>query len=304
MSPDEIIAELTPRLSRKALLRPNEPLARRTTLRVGGCADVYAEPASEADLAQVLDFCRTRGVPLTVLGRGSNLLVRDGGVRGVVVCLAQTVFSTVEVRGSHLHCGAGAKLKEVARQARLGGLSGLEFVEGIPGSVGGALRMNAGAMGSAMFEVLEKVRFMDRCGGVEERAAAEVPVQYRACPLFQTHIALSAVLRGKPDAPEKVAQRMDAYSHKRWGSQPKEPSAGCTFKNPPEKPAGKLIDELGLKGARVGGAAVSAMHGNFIINEGSATARNVLDLIAEIQQRVKVATGIELHPEVEIIGED
>ena len=291
-------------LSRATVLHRDEPMAKRTTLRVGGKADLYVEPASEADLAAVLQFCSAQAVPCVMLGRGSNLLIRDGGVRGVVICLAHPCFSRVEVIGETLHCGAGAKLKTVAVEARRQGLTGLEFLEGIPGSVGGAMRMNAGAMGSWLFDVVERIRFMDFAGQAHERDAGEVNVEYRGCPLFKNHIALSAVLKGQLAEKEAIRQRMDQFSRKRWESQPSQPSAGCTFKNPKTIPAGKLIDELDLKGSRVGGAVVSDVHANFIVNAGTATALDVLNLIDIIKQRAKSTRGIELETEVEIIGEN
>jgi UDP-N-acetylenolpyruvoylglucosamine reductase len=252
----------------------------------------------------VLRFCRERGLPFTMLGRGSNLLIRDGGIRGVVVSLCHPYFSRLEIAGDRLQCGAGVRLKQVSVEARRAGLAGLEFLEGIPGSLGGSMRMNAGAMGSWLFDVIERVRFMDRDGRAAELPASEVPVQYRGCPLFKTHIALGAVLKGQAASPETVAARMAQYSQKRWESQPAAPSAGCIFKNPSALPAGKLIDELGLKGTRVGGAMVSDVHGNFIVNDGGATAREVLELIEVIRRRVREARGIELETEVEILGQD
>ena len=226
-------------------------------------------------------------MPFFILGRGSNLLVRDGGVRGVVICLAHPHFSKIEIVGERLHCGAGAKLKNVSVEAKRNNLSGVEFLEGIPGSVGGALRMNAGAMGAATFDAVESLRFMDHAGEIHERSAGEVPVEYRACPLLKTHIALGAVFKCTPLPRAEIEQRMKAYSEKRWESQPAAPSAGCIFKNPGTIPAGKLVDELGLKGTRVGGAMVSAEHGNFIVNDGKATARDVLELIALLKARVE-----------------
>src|SRR5207244_11298061 len=165
--------------------------------------------------------------------------------------------------------------------------------EGIPGSVGGAMRMNAGAMGSWMFEVLESIRFMDYSGNIHERKASEVYVEYRGCPLFKNHIALGAVLKGQSAASEVIAERMNRFSAKRWESQPAASSAGCIFKNPTTVPAGKLIDELGLKGARVGAAVVSDVHGNFTVNEGGATAQDVLNLIEIIKQHAKTARDID-----------
>jgi UDP-N-acetylenolpyruvoylglucosamine reductase len=295
---------LAARLSAAARVRPDEPLANRTTLRVGGPADLYVEPGSEADLAAALGFCREHGLSRVVLGRGSNLLVRDGGIRGVVICLAHPSFTQVVAQARVLQAGAGAKLKVVATEARRLGWGGLEFLEGIPGSVGGALRMNAGAMNAWTFEVVERVRFMGPDGAVAERPAAEVAARYRGCPLFADHIALAAWFRGEPADPGLIRQRRETFNRKRWESQPPQPSAGCIFKNPAAIPAGRLVDELGLKGRRVGGAAVSDVHANFIVNTGHATARDVLALIAQVQDRARLERGIELETEVEIIGAD
>ena len=302
--PTQLFDELKALLPHSAVRR-DEPLAKRTTLRVGGRADVFLEPASEDDLAGAIHFCRQADVPFLVLGRGSNLLVRDGGVRGVVICLSHPNLSRIEADGTLLHCGAGARLKAVAAKARELDLTGLEFLEGIPGSVGGALRMNAGAMGSTVLEVVTRVRFMDPAGVVHERNIAQVPSEYRSCPLFQTNIALGATFRGQPGAKEAIAKRTAQFNERRWSSQPREPSAGCIFKNPSRTlSAGKLIEELGLKGARRGGAVVSAAHGNFIINDRDATARDVLQLIEIIQTRARTERGVDLQTEVEIIGED
>lgn len=300
---EQIFSRITKRISDTTILRKDELMARRTTLRVGGPADFYVEPSSEADLAQVLRFCAEEKLPFLLLGRGSNLLVRDGGVRGVVISLSQPCFSELKFEDERVICGAGVRLKTLAVEAKRQGLTGLEFLEGIPGSVGGALRMNAGAMGSWFFEVVEKIRFMDHLGHVHEQPAREVYVEYRGCPLFKNHIALGAVLTAQQAPKEAVAARMNGFSQKRWKSQPAAPSAGCIFKNTGVIPAGKLIDELGLKGTRVGGAVVSDIHGNFIINEGNATATDVLTLIDLIKQRAKAARGIELETEVQIIGE-
>jgi UDP-N-acetylenolpyruvoylglucosamine reductase len=311
-----IADEIAARVSRATVIRRDEPLAKHTTLRVGGPADVYVEPADEEDLAGVVKFCGAHEIKFFILGRGSNLLVRDGGFRGVVICLAQPHFSRIEIVGQAsslsdrqdacptICCGAGAKLKNVSVEAKRNNLSGVEFLEGIPGSVGGALRMNAGAMGGATFDAVESVRVMDADGGICEMSPKEMDVTYRSCAALKNHIALGAVFRGRKDSPESIAQRMSAFSKKRWASQPAAPSAGCMFKNPATIPAGKLIDELGLKGARVGGAVVSAEHGNFIVNDGQATARDVLELIAILKAKARAERGIELHTEVEIIGEE
>ena len=203
-----------------------------------------------------------------------------------------------------MRCGAGAKLKNVAVEARRNSLSGVEFLEGIPGSVGGALRMNAGAMGGATFDAIELVRVMDFDGGIREMSPGEMAVTYRQCGELKNHIALAAVFKCKSALKDEIEKRMKGYSEKRWESQPAAPSAGCIFKNPETIPAGRLVDELALKGARVGGAVVSAEHGNFIVNDGKATARDVLELISILKAKAKAERGIELHTEVEIIGEE
>lgn len=299
-----LAALLKPRLSAAAVVLAGEPLARRTTLKVGGPADLYVEPANETDLAEVLRFCRDRAVPVRVLGRGSNLLVRDGGVRGAVICLAAPAFSQVEVQGTLLRAGAGARLKQVAAEARRHALTGLEFLEGIPGSVGGALRMNAGAHQAWTFDVLERVRWMTPEGEAVEKPAGEVPAEYRCCPAFRMNIALAAVFRGQPGDAAAVQARMETFRRYRQETQPREASAGCIFKNPPGIPAGRLIEELGLKGTRVGGAQVSTMHGNFIVNTGHATATEVLQLIERVRAEARAKRAVELETEVEILGED
>jgi UDP-N-acetylenolpyruvoylglucosamine reductase len=303
-SKSDFADELAVRVSRATVIRRNEPLAKRTTLRVGGPADVYVEPAGENDLAAVITFCGGQGTRLFILGRGSNLLIRDGGFRGVVISLSHAEFSKIEINGEQMRCGAGAKLKSVAVEARRNSLSGLEFLEGIPGSVGGALRMNAGAMGGQTFDAIESVRLMDFEGNVCEMPPQEMEVTYRSCAVLKDHVALAAIFKGKTLPREEIEKRMKSFSEKRWESQPAAPSAGCIFKNPASIPAGKLVDELGLKGTRVGGAVVSTEHGNFIINDGKATARDVLELIEVLKAKARTACGIELQTEVEIIGED
>jgi UDP-N-acetylenolpyruvoylglucosamine reductase len=281
----------------------SEPLARRTTLRVGGCADVWLEPRGEEDLAMALVQAGRMGLPWMVIGRGSNLLVRDGGIRGLVIALGGPVFTRLECIDGRLECGAGVRLKNLANAACRHGLAGLEFLSGIPGGVGGALRMNAGAWSGSTFDWLESVRFMEPCGVARGRPAREVPASYRRCELFRDHIALGAVFRASPSTPSEVKARMDQLNQQRWASQPAAASAGCIFRNPPTIPAGRLVEELGMKGARVGGASVSEVHGNFIINDGGATAADVLELIARIQRRARDERGIILETEVEMVGE-
>jgi len=300
----DLAAALAAVLSGESIVRAREPLAPRTTLRVGGAAAVYVEPAQEHDLAAVLAFCRERDVAWMALGRGSNLLVRDGGYRGVVISLTQPAFSAIGCDGLRLRAGAGARLKAVAAAARRHQLGGFEFLDGIPGSVGGALRMNAGAMGAWTFELVERVRCMDRLGRVTERPAGELAVGYRRCAFLAEHLALEAVLRGEVVAAEVIRRRCEDFNQRRWKTQPPQPSAGCIFKNPAAIPAGKLVEELGFKGQRVGGALVSPVHGNFIVNTGGATARDVLTLIERIRDKARTERSIDLETEVEIVGED
>jgi UDP-N-acetylenolpyruvoylglucosamine reductase len=300
----QILPLLKQRLSPAAVVRQNEPLSRRTTLRVGGPADFYVEPADESDLAPLLEICRQHDVPWFMLGRGSNLLVRDGGIRGLVICLAAPVFSEIRIQGERLICGAGARLRSIAFDAKKASLTNLEFMEGIPGNVGGALRMNAGAMGAAMFQVVESVRMMDSEGRIIEKTAAEIPVEYRHCPMLKTHIALRAVLIGRSALRAEIDRKMDECSQKRWSSQPQAPSAGCIFKNSATVPTGRLVQELGLKGTRRGGAVISDVHGNFIVNEGHATAQDIIALIELVRERARAERNIELHTEVQIVGED
>jgi UDP-N-acetylenolpyruvoylglucosamine reductase len=294
--------DLAQRLSADAVLRHDESLAHRTTLRVGGPADYYVEPGDEADLTATLSWCAEHEQPWMVIGRGSNLLVRDGGVRGVVLCLCRPFFSRIECNENSLSCGAGAKLRQVAIEARRRGLAGMEFLEGIPGSVGGGLRMNAGAMGGQVFDHIVTVRSMDSEGRIEDQKSSSLGAGYRHCPALVNRIALSAVFRGRPDSVEAIGARMDECSRKRWASQPAAPSAGCIFKNPLTIPAGRLIDELGLKGTSVGMARVSMEHGNFIVTQQGATAAQVLELIEIIRVRALKERGIELETEVRIIG--
>jgi UDP-N-acetylenolpyruvoylglucosamine reductase len=262
------------------------------------------EPRTEAAFAELIRFCRRDALPLFVLGRGSNLLVRDGGIRGVVIHPTGGEFDKVEVTGNEITAGVGAKLKQIAYAGKAAGLGGLEWMEGIPGAVGGALRMNAGAMGAQTFDNVVRVRFLDQEGNAHEKTPAEMEVHYRHVATLERNYAVSAVFRGTPSAAEEIERRLDESQEKRRTTQPAAKSAGCIFKNPASIPAGKLVDELGLKNSRVGNARVSEVHGNFIVNDGGATANEVLELIAKIQDKARRERGIELETEVQIVGEE
>jgi UDP-N-acetylenolpyruvoylglucosamine reductase len=297
-------AELSGRLKPGSILKRDEPLHKHTTMRIGGPAQLWFEPVDEDDLQLGLRFAHDRGIPVTFIGRGSNLLVRDGGILGLCVHLGRPYFSRIEVDGDYVTVGAGARLKQIVAEARKHNLGGFEFMEGIPGNLGGALRMNAGAMQGWTMEVVESVRSIDLLGHVHEVNKADMEIHYRSVPHFQTHIAVSARLKGVPSSKEEINEKLKAYSNKRWTSQPAAPSAGCIFKNPGPIPAGKLIDELGLKNLSVGPARVSEVHGNFIVNDGGATADDVLQLIALIQSRARESRQIDLNTEVIVLGEE
>lgn len=281
-----------------------EPMAKHTTLRVGGPAQYWLEPETEAGFARLVKHCTDNDISLFVLGRGSNLIVRDGGIRGVVAHLARGEFARVEVNGTRITAGAGLKQKELAYAARDAHIGGFEWFEGIPGRVGGALRMNAGAMGDETFRHVVSVRYVDPRGEFHTVTPAEMEVHYRGVPTLKKNYAVAATFEGFESTPEKIRSLLEASMQKRRTTQPKESSAGCIFKNPSnECRAGQLVDQLGLKNTSVGQARVSEIHGNFIVNDGGATAAEVLSLIEKVKTVAREQRGITLETEVEIIGE-
>ena len=286
------------------VVRLYEPMSLHTTFRIGGPAQYWIEPRTEAAFVECVRFLRTAAVPIRVIGRGSNLLVKDGGIRGAVIHPAKGEIEDVRAEDGRIFAGVGARLKKIASTARNAGIGGLEWMEGVPGNLGGALRMNAGAMNAEMFDHVESIRFLDLDGQIKDKPLAEIVHHYRSVPEFEERYVLSAVLRGPKADVASIDAGLEASRVKRRTSQPVGASAGCCFKNPALCGAGKLVDELGLKGRRVGKAVVSAVHGNFIINEGGATAREVLDLIAEIQDVAMRERGVQLEMEVKVIGED
>jgi UDP-N-acetylmuramate--alanine ligase len=304
LAADLVIAEkLKEIVGEDGEIRLYEPLSKHTTLRVGGPAQFWVEPQNEKAFAELIRFCRNENLPLFVIGRGSNLLVRDGGIRGVVVHPSGGDFDKIEVNGAEITAGVGAKLKEVAYAGKAAGIGGLEWMEGIPGAVGGCLRMNAGAMGAQTFENVLRVRYLDANGEAHTKTRDELEVHYRNFPLLEKNFAVSAVFHGQPAPLEEIVRKLEASQEKRRTSQPAAKSAGCIFKNPDSCPAGKLVDELGLKNSRVGRARVSEVHGNFIVNDGGATAAEILELIKEIKATARAKRGIELETEVQIVGE-
>ncbi len=284
-----------------------EPLAKHTTLRVGGPARFWCEPSTVGAFAKLLQFAKENALAVFVVGRGSNLLVRDGGLDGLVIHPDGGAFAelTVDAAAQEITAGAAVKLKQIASAAAKANLAGFEWMEGIPGEVGGSLRMNAGAMGSEMFEQVISVRYLDGDGHLQDATPRDLEVHYRDVPSLKTNYAVSATFRGRPGDPAEIRRLLDESAQKRKTSQPIASSAGCIFKNPSkEMPAGRLVDELGLKDTRVGAARVSEVHGNFIVNDGGATADDVLELIAQIQAKARRERGIELQTEVQIVGND
>lgn len=301
---DDLAAALAAGVTLETRVKREEPLAPKTTMRVGGAARVYAEPASEADLQALLREAKAQRAEIFILGRGSNLVVPDEGVDGLVIALAHPAWAAFEPRADgRVWVGAGLRLKNLCGLAAKAGLVGFEFLEGIPGNVGGALRMNAGAMGGWMFDVVEEVRMMSLDGTVTTRAKATMHIDYRHCAELHEAIALGALLRPASQAEgDAISRQIDVYRKKRHETQPREPSAGCIFKNPPGNSAGRLIDASGLKGERVGDAEVSPVHANFIVNRGSATGADVLELVRRVRAQVRERQGVDLQPEVLLYG--
>ena len=304
LAADLVIAEkLKTIVGEEGDVRLYEPLSKHTTLRVGGPAQFWVEPRNETALSELIRFCRDESLPLFVIGRGSNLLVRDGGIRGVVVRPCGGDFDRIDVDDNEITAGVGAKLKEVAYAGKASGIGGLEWMEGIPGAVGGGLRMNAGAMGAQTFENIVRLRYLDVKGNPHTKSRDELDVRYRNFPLLERNFAVSATFRGHAAPREQIEERLRESQEKRRTSQPIAKSAGCIFKNTDSIPAGKLVDELGLKNSCVGKARVSQVHGNFIVNDGGATAADMLELIAKIKATARAQRGIELETEVQIVGE-
>ena len=289
-----------------AKLRLYEPMAQHTTLRVGGRARLWLRTESELGFQRALKFLHEETVPVRVIGRGSNLLIRDGGISGAVIQPAKGEFDeVVQNPDGTFTAGAGVRFKKLASAAASAGIGGFEWMEGIPGNVGGSLRMNAGAMGIETFDQVVSMRTITPAGEIHERQRHEIEAHYRSVPELVTNYAISATFKGEPDSAESIQRKLDESKRKRKTGQPIAASAGCIFKNPtPEIPAGKLVDELGLKGLRIGKAEVSEVHANFITNTGKAPASDVLALIKEIRARAKKERNLELQTEVEILGQD
>lgn len=284
-------------------LFPEEPMSRHTTFRIGGPAQLMVTPGT-AQLPEVVAWCRERKVPYTIIGNGSNLLVGDGGIRGIVIALGSRA-SDIAVEGNVITAEAGALLSRTAHRAAEAGLAGMEFAAGIPGSLGGAVVMNAGAYGGEMKDIIVSVQVLTQEGQMCWREAGEMDFGYRHSAVADNgDIVLSARIELTPGDREAIRGRMEELRDQRVAKQPLEyPSAGSTFKRPEGYYAGKLIMDAGLRGFRVGDAQVAEKHCGFVINRGHATAHEVDALMQEVRRRVKEQSGVELEPEVRRIGE-
>lgn len=287
-----------------ARIRFREPLAKHTYFGIGGETTAYIEVGTVSQLAAVARFHRQWEVSVAMIGRGSNLLVSDTGFNGISVRLVAEL-AKLEVNRNGVSVGAGLSLPRLSKTMSRQGLSGVEFALGIPGSVGGALIMNAGAWGSSFGDVVTDVTVMNNTGELVTLAHAEAEFEYRHSGLDAYFCVTGATLRLESGDVDTITARMQAFYKQKVETQPfAEENAGCMFKNPPGDSAGRLIDISGLKGHRIGGAEVSTVHGNFILNIDNATATDVLDLVAYIQEQVREKTGISLQTEVKRLGFD
>lgn len=297
--------------AQKNVLRPlaevafDEPMARHTTFRVGGPAEAFAVPTRK-ELPKLLAFAKKEQIPLTILGNGSNVLVSDDGLSGLVISIGEPM-AEIAVSGEEVRMGAGAMIVAAARAAGEAGLSGLEFAGGIPGSVGGAVVMNGGAYGGEMADVLTSVTVLDGNGEEKIYSADELELSYRhSIFMEETHrdeIILSATMKLAKGNADEIQAKMADFNARRREKQPLEfPSAGSTFKRPAGNFAGKLIQEAGLAGYTVGGAQVSEKHCGFVINKGNATAKDILAVIRYVQSEVERTSGIRLEEEVRLLG--
>lgn len=280
-----------------------EPMKKHTTFRVGGPADVLVQP-DETALAAILALCRQYHVPYSFIGNGSNLLVGDKGIRGVVIEMTEPM-GNIEVHGTQITAQAGAMLSKIANTAASNGLGGMEFAAGIPGSVGGAVVMNAGAYGGEMKDIIERVYVLDENGAQLELDRDALDLSYRhSCIPEKKYIVTKVVLELVPRDEVEIRSKMKELNEKRAEKQPLQyPSAGSTFKRPEGYFAGKLIMDAGLRGYQVGGAQVSEKHCGFVINKGDATAADICQLMRDVSDKVQAQSGVVLEPEVKMIGE-
>lgn len=282
----------------------NEPMSRHTSFKIGGTADVYCEIKTRGILTNIIKACKDKEIPYFIIGKGSNLLVSDSGIRGIVIKLGGEFSKTSITENGLLCCGSGTSLASVCSFALKNSLSGLEFAWGIPGSVGGAAYMNAGAYGGEMKDVVESVAYIDENGALKCCKKAELNFGYRKSIFTDNEYIITDVFfRLESKNQKEIREKMDDLIGRRKSKQPLEyPSAGSTFKRPEGYFAAALIEECGLKGVSIGGAEVSEKHSGFIINKNNATCEDVKRLIAYVKEQVYKQKGVELHCEVKFIG--
>jgi UDP-N-acetylmuramate dehydrogenase len=301
MSFPDLVPELKARMPElRGRLLANQPLGEFTWFRVGGPAHVFFMPEDENDLAYLLRNLSTE-IPVTVIGAGSNLIVRDGGVPGVVIRLGRG-FNDVRIEEHRVTAGTAMLDVMVARAAQAAGVAGLAFLSGIPGTIGGALRMNGGAYGGETKDVLLETRGIDRQGNLRTFSNGEMGFSYRHCSAPDDVIFTAAVLQGRAGEAEQIAGEMATIKKKREATQPRNRTGGSTFKNPPGHSAWKLVDEAGCRGLTIGGAQVSELHSNFLINLGSASAADIETLGETVREKVKENSGIDLEWEIKRVG--
>lgn len=285
-------------------IKIDENMSNHIHFKVGGPVDILLIPSKVSQVVETLKICKNENIPYFIIGNGSNLLVKDGGIRGVVIKLSNLL--SIEVNGNIIKASSGTLLEDVSKKAVENSLTGFEFACGIPGSVGGAVFMNAGAYDGEIKNVIKEAEVLDRDGNIKVLSKEELELGYRTSKVMKDNlVVISATFELTKGDKEKIRERVNELTEKREYKQPLEyPSAGSTFKRPEGYFAGKLIQDAGLKGASLGGAAVSEKHSGFVINKDGATAEDVLNLIAHVQNEVKKQFGVELHTEVRIIGED
>jgi UDP-N-acetylmuramate dehydrogenase len=301
MSFSDIIPDLKARMPElRGRLLANQPLGEFTWFRVGGSAQAFFMPEDENDLAYFLRNLPAE-IPVTVIGAGSNLIVRDGGVTGAVIRLGRG-FNEVKVEEHRITAGTAMLDVMVARAAQPAGIAGLAFLSGIPGTIGGALRMNGGAYGGETKDILIESHGVDRQGNLHKFSNGEMGFSYRHCGVPEDVIFTTAVLQGQAGRPEEIAAEMATIKKKRETSQPRNRTGGSTFKNPPGHSAWKLVDDAGCRGLTIGGAQVSELHSNFLINLGGATAADIENLGETVREKVKTHSGVELEWEIKRVG--
>jgi UDP-N-acetylmuramate dehydrogenase len=300
---DSLAEKILMETNSEALL--NEPMSQHTSLMIGGCADIFISPKGFTSLQRVINIAKDEKVDYHIIGNGTNILVSDEGIRGLVIQIKEGFGRmTMKKRDRFivLKAEAGVRLSRVLKLTKELGFAGFEFAAGIPGTVGGAIMMNASTRLGAVSDILHSVEVLDKTGKVKKIKRDKLDFKYRQLNIESGAIILNGTFNLAYAEAEEVTKKIDDFLKEKRASQPSGESAGCIFKNPAEGSAGKIIDELGLKGKRVGGAYISNAHANFVMNDGTATCRDFLTLIKSIRQEVLERTGIELEYEIKFLG--